>query len=743
MFIKPNSRLRTEKRKPSILLLSAVLPLFFLPSHVDEDPLSSAASLEKEWEYGTALNLSSLVRFGPLNIDNEERGKTAFVLGRIFLERGIFDEIDELFDVAGTGLPLLSDYCGYYKARVLEGGGEKEKALQAYLAYIDIYPGSVLRNEATTRAIGLFAELKRCEEAAVLLRELSSRAPVDAMANLEDKLASCYEEAGEYDEAARGYRKIWFDYPLAKEAERAGERLRLLSGARDLSLTAPGPDDYLKRADRLRRGGRFSEAAQCYEKILDEAGDRKVSESALFGKGLCHYFMRDNESAIGVFKLFLDKFPHSSSSGKARIRLARLYWRLEDERRFMATLGALTQGKKAVRGKSEALYLLSAFCLQKGDVPEGARYFKRLRALSPRSGWTKEILWKLGWRSYRAGKLKEAIDYMDRLWKGSSPGDELGRAALFWRGMAAREEKADPSAYFCELINRAPYSYYGYRALDMLRRTGEGKGAEECGLGGHEKADRLEFPDVDFSEESSEEEGLEKIRLLYELGLADKACDESKKLDQTAGKNMSLSYRCANYCSLSGSYRDGAMMLLDVFGSYAREGGEDIPEEFWKIIYPIPYREKLRYYAEKYGVDPFLVSSIIRQESFFDAKIVSFAGAIGLMQIMPSTGEGLARELGMSDYEPYLLKNPEVSLHLGTYYISELIKRYDNDVARAVAAYNAGEERVDGWSKSWREGGGGAPLLFIEEIPYRETRGYVKKVIKNYRRYLEIYGGVL
>jgi soluble lytic murein transglycosylase len=160
----------------------------------------------------------------------------------------------------------------------------------------------------------------------------------------------------------------------------------------------------------------------------------------------------------------------------------------------------------------------------------------------------------------------------------------------------------------------------------------------------------------------------------------------------------------------------------------------DADIEEWRAAYPLPYRDQLEAQAAANGLDPMLVAGLARQESAFDAEAVSRMGAVGLMQIEPSTGRKLARKLRVS-YSHARLHDPEYNLRLGSVYLADLLAAYGTPEA-ALAAYNAGEDRVLAWTagQSYQE-----TAEFVESIPFTETREYVQIVLRNANVYRQIY----
>jgi soluble lytic murein transglycosylase len=163
--------------------------------------------------------------------------------------------------------------------------------------------------------------------------------------------------------------------------------------------------------------------------------------------------------------------------------------------------------------------------------------------------------------------------------------------------------------------------------------------------------------------------------------------------------------------------------------------GDLLPKAVWQIIYPLKYWDLVQRYSEEQSVDPYLVAALIRQESTFNAGIRSPAGARGLMQIMPGTGSAIAREQRRR-YQHSDLYDPDVNVRFGTHYFRKVLNQFGGRVDYALASYNAGPHRVRAWTRS---GSNADPEEFIEEIPFTETRNYVKLVLRNEMLYRRIY----
>ncbi len=154
-----------------------------------------------------------------------------------------------------------------------------------------------------------------------------------------------------------------------------------------------------------------------------------------------------------------------------------------------------------------------------------------------------------------------------------------------------------------------------------------------------------------------------------------------------------------------------------------------------KFFYPFPYREHVQSSAAAYSLDPLLVAALIQTESGFRAHVVSSRGARGLMQVMPSTAEWVAQNIGI-EYSPDMLFDPQYNIEIGCWYLADLFKKFDGEAIIVLAAYNGGRGEVRRWLD---EGIWDGSESTLEQIPFSETRNFVRQVMDAYRRYQQIY----
>jgi len=192
----------------------------------------------------------------------------------------------------------------------------------------------------------------------------------------------------------------------------------------------------------------------------------------------------------------------------------------------------------------------------------------------------------------------------------------------------------------------------------------------------------------------------------------------------------------AQLCLDTAHYDRAIEVMKRAVPSYFAVDIPDLPRPYWEALFPRPYWSDLKKFSVANGLDPYLVASLIRQESEFNPAAVSRANAVGLMQLLPRTGKLVARQEKLH-YNPSQLFTPAVNVQLGTRYFRGTVDHFGGSIEYALAAYNAGDDRVEEWlgQGKYRD-----PQEFIESIPFTETREYVQAILRNANVYKQIYG---
>jgi len=224
---------------------------------------------------------------------------------------------------------------------------------------------------------------------------------------------------------------------------------------------------------------------------------------------------------------------------------------------------------------------------------------------------------------------------------------------------------------------------------------------------------------------------LARAELLLQLGMDSEAQLEYDWVASEAERSVEATLAAAH----AFRQRDLAPRAIRL-GNKALSSGAPRDERLYEVLYPLAFKGALTREAERHRLDPALVAALIRQESSFEPRATSPAGARGLMQIMPAVGRQLASAEDYHMWDAELLYQPDVSLELGTTHLAGLMNGYAH-VAHALAAYNAGSSRAKRWLE---KPGTNDPEVFVERIPYRETRDYVRIILRNRELYRSMYG---
>jgi soluble lytic murein transglycosylase len=229
-------------------------------------------------------------------------------------------------------------------------------------------------------------------------------------------------------------------------------------------------------------------------------------------------------------------------------------------------------------------------------------------------------------------------------------------------------------------------------------------------------------------------QALRRVDLLEMAGLDEPVDEELAALERRAREaGVAAMLALAEALNARGRTLDGINL-----GWAARERGAPWSLRLARVLYPFPYRDMVEREAAAKSLDPLLMAALIRQESAFVADIRSGAGAVGLMQVMPATGRDVARRIGPEAFTPESLETPEVNLHLGATFLSDMLDRFGPELPLVLSAYNAGPSRAARWRRLPEAAD---RLRFTERIPFTETRGYVKNVTRNRVLYEILWGG--
>jgi soluble lytic murein transglycosylase len=292
-------------------------------------------------------------------------------------------------------------------------------------------------------------------------------------------------------------------------------------------------------------------------------------------------------------------------------------------------------------------------------------------------------------------------------------------------------------AFYQKLSDRYRNYYYAELGRQRLKKLPEGSDPP----GEYPLLDRippLEHAEkIELAEPPADDLHLQKAKLLGNGGLIDCAVRELQAAAADDGGKSWAPAETAQLYTDTGHYDRAIEVMKHSVPSYFAVDFPMLPREYWEALFPRPYWTDVKRYSQANGLDPYLVASLIRQESEFNPLAVSHANAVGLMQLLPRTGKVVAHEERMGRYNPSQLFTPAVNLQLGTHYFRGMVDKFGGSFEQALAAYNAGSDRVEEWmgQGKYRD----APE-FVESIPFTETREYVQAIMRNANVYRQLYG---
>jgi len=274
------------------------------------------------------------------------------------------------------------------------------------------------------------------------------------------------------------------------------------------------------------------------------------------------------------------------------------------------------------------------------------------------------------------------------------------------------------------------YQHYFYAQLSRQRLAalGNPQGAAQPQL------DRFQPQQVPPLNDSipAESPHLAKARLVANAGLNDYIAREIAA--DPDSESWSALAEAQIYASYGETFR--AMRALKrALPSAATASIRSIPLSYWRILFPEPWWDTITEESAKYNLDPYMVASLIRQESEFNPTAISRANAYGLMQLLPSVGKAMARQEGMGHFETFQLLDPVTNIKLGTRYLRQTLDKFGGEPVYGLAAYNAGDDRVTDWQAAGPYSGIDE---FVESIPFTETREYVQAILRNVETYKAI-----
>jgi peptidoglycan lytic transglycosylase len=529
------------------------------------------------------------------------------------------------------------------------------------------------------------------------------------------RLGKAAEGAGNRARAVEALRRVYFDFPLSTEADEAEVVLRRLNAVIDASLV---PQE-LARAEALYKGRRWAPAKASYERIKPFA-TADNQERVTVHLAACDVQLKRFKLGRDTLEPYLDGALGDEATYYFIVATRGLGMKSEFERLTRAFVAASPASPWA----EEALNDLATSFIIDDENERADAVFQETLERYPSGRFAERAAWRSGWWAYRQGHFKDAARIFDR-GAASFPRSDYRPSWLYWSGRASEQanDLATAAARFAVAATDYYNSYYGRLALARL--TPE-----------RVAAIKPTFRRVAATPAAKPMPTAQRIGLLIATGLHREALGELQYAQRVWGDSPQIQATVAFVQQRLGNVRAGINAMKRAYPQYLAAGGEELPSEIRQVIFPLDYWPLLQKYGAARGLDPYLLAALVAQESNFDPTVVSPANAVGLMQVLPSTGRAYAKVLGLRSFSTRRLNDPETNIQIGTTLFANTVKRFGG-VYFALAAYNAGDGRVVAWQKERR----GLPQdEFIDDIPFPETQNYVKRILGTAEDYRRLYG---
>ncbi len=657
--------------------------------------------------------------------ENASGALAYLALGSTEIEQRQFPEALHHLESAAKRLRALADYTAYLGAVSRFELGKYTEVDHALKPVWEQIPSSPLEEKAVVMlANALLANNEPAKVVALVQKHQASLTTPEA----EILLAHAYLAQNDTAAALTHFERILTDFPLSNEAADAGS-----DPAR---IAALDPKAHLTRCVKLVDGTAYQTARQELEPLIDRlsGADREMAELKL---GEARYLLRDSKAAYDYLS--------GLSLSSPELEAERLYYlvrcasRLDRPGDFQPFLDRLALNFSKSRWRLKALQIAADYFWLQNDVQAYQPIYLVCAESFPLDPGSAECRWRYAFSEYRL-QHADAAELFQQLLK-RFPDSTKTPSALYFLGRSA-EKKLDNSAaraWYDEIVTLFPNSFYAVLAREKLNEpslAGAGPALVTVAF-----LRSIPFAVHDrtwnFVPTATTRLRNERARLLASAGLDDLAESELRYGAKSGGQPELAALALAELAEQRQAPDVGIRYIKQLAPNYLRFQIEANTEKFWKLAFPMPYRNFLDQYSRERQLDPFLVAALIRQESEFDPKVISRAHAYGLTQILPSTGREISRKLSLRGFRADMLFTPGVNLNIGTYFLRTLLDRLQGNWEATLASYNAGPARVAKWL-SWGEFA--EPAEFIETIPFDETRDYVMGVLRNADLYRRLYG---
>jgi soluble lytic murein transglycosylase-like protein len=613
------------------------------------------------------------------------------------------------------------------------------QGLESLGGYVDLVRVRLFMSEG--------AHAKAYEEATAALKRCDSEAPCAALGVLQGEALAMGGDAKAAELAWQGVLKTAVGAPGSEDdgvrqsvellivasrqrtgsLDPAADPLVLLDqNYEEISVASPkvplhllSPSAMIEQAEAALDAGHPEEAHRLYDRLISKKLDSGQRRRAQMGRARSFFRKRKYESASKAYAELLPDLKARFWMARSLARSGRVEASLEE----FAKVAKVAEGKDAELA-SWALYLKGTLHEDRGEMAQAIDAFDRAATYRGYPSRVRSALWRKGWAEYGTAAYPSARKTFEDLIALSE--EDLGELRpRYWAARAAilsgkpkvgRKELAGIARAF-------PLTYYGWRSQERLALTGAA----------------LVMTQRELTEGTRrvDDESIERAALLIEAGLEDLARDELRFAARDA-RGFADRTRVGILLARVGDYHGANALVVTAYADSLARGIQAGRESLWWLSWPPAYRTTIsEVFPKEASIEPELVLAIMREESHYRVDARSSVGALGLLQLMPKTAAELAKKKGIEGFELTDLFDARTNITLGAAYLDQLARRFDGRMSAAIGSYNAGPSRVSQWltadAKKLDDD------VWVENIPYDQTRAYVKRVMRSLHAYKSFY----
>jgi peptidoglycan lytic transglycosylase len=669
-------------------------------------------------------------------------------LARLWFVRGILaqklqdpDTAQQAFERVWQGYPPLADYAAWEMVQYDAARDFLPTLQKTVTTLMERYPFSRLLPESQLVLARAQHRSGQSAAARATLERLARDATESPFhAEVMAFLGQVYEERGEFDLAAQMLRRLGETHPRDKQAAVALRHSRELFARLPEAQRPPEPEQLLASIDRLAEGQLWQEIEARLSTLDALALPETLVMQVLIKRGAVEIRRGRLPEASTVLQDVLRRYPQGAHLAEAYYLLGIVYQRQNQPANSIQVYEMGLAQPPTVPWTAKTLWALARLQEERQELARAIDLYQRLAQEFPTYEQAEPSLWQAGWVQYRQRHYHAATT----LWQSFEqrfPRSPLIPQALYWQARAAQQGGHQDVALrlYQQIVADYPVHYYTTQGYASLQAVGERRvlaaGKVLLTTPVLLQAPTL-LPEPSKGQPSKAYFHFVRVQELQQLQMYQPAGQEIRSLAPLLPSTPAAQYFLASLYANNQHHAAAFRTLNSVIEALSPAEVRGLPRDFWTTLYPQAFWPEVSQLAQAISLNPYLVLSIIRQESAFNPAAISSSGARGLMQLMPSTAQEVLTKLKLPQESVTQLHDPQLSITLGTRYFAGLLQRYQGNVVLALAGYNAGPGRASRWREQWSS----VPTdEFIERIPLDETRNYVKLILRNLMMYERLY----